>query len=75
MTYPTFNEWKDDPFDKEIKIGTLGFYGIPTNEEYLRIIDCVDMESDSQRTFWIKVTNNRKTKSLTSEWRERTNAR
>jgi hypothetical protein len=75
IVYPTFREWKDEPFDKEIKIGNLGFYGIPTNEVYLRVIDCIDTNSDTQKTFWVKVTNNRKTKMLTTEWREKTNAR
>jgi hypothetical protein len=31
IIYPNFQEWKKSPFDREIKIGTLGFEGILQN--------------------------------------------
>ena len=68
---PSFNEWSDSPFDKEIRIGTLGFEGIPYNRQYYRILKCVDQLSNSDRTMWVRATRSHKTKMLTLEWMEK----
>jgi hypothetical protein len=75
FTHPTLKDWKDEPFDKEIKIGTLGLSGFPSNLQHYRILDCIDVTTNLPKTFWVKVTNNQRTKTLTTEWRESTNAR
>lgn len=71
INYPTLKDWKNEPFDREIKIGTLGLYGFPTNEEYYRILECVDLNSDLHKTFWVKATTNPRSNTLTTEWREK----
>ena len=71
VIYPSFSEWNDSPFDKEIRIGTLGFEGIPYNRQYYRILKCQDQLSNADRTMWVRATRNYKTKMLTLEWKER----
>ena len=68
MISPSFKEWKDSPFDREIKVGSLGFEGISYNREYYRILECLDTKSNSSVTIWVKVTRSDKTKKLTLEW-------
>lgn len=70
ITSPSLEELKEDPFDQRIKIGTLGFYGLPTNEYDYRILDCEDMSSGQHKRFWVKVTHHQRIKKLTTEWRE-----
>jgi len=70
VIYPSFNEWSDSPFDKEIRIGTLGFEGIPYNRQYYRILKYQDQSSNSERTMWVRATRSYKTKKLTLEWKE-----
>lgn len=67
---PDTSHWKYSPFEDEIKIGTLGFHGIPTNEEYFRILVHVDPLTREEKHFWLKAINNRKTKKFSFEWRE-----
>ena len=46
FAHQTLKDWKDEPFDKEIKIGTLGLYGFLTNRQYYRILDCIEINSN-----------------------------
>ncbi|WP_276373713.1 hypothetical protein [Chryseolinea sp. H1M3-3] len=68
MINPTFQEWLDSPFEREIKVGTLGFEGIPYNREYYRVLKCLDTNSNLDVTMWVKVTRSYKTNKLTLEW-------
>lgn len=72
IVYPTFREWENSPFDREIKIGSLGFEGIPYNREYYRVLKCQD-PSGSEKTIWVRVTRGYKTGALTLEWKDETN--
>src|SRR5205809_7542375 len=56
MITPSFQEWQNSPFDREIKIGTLGFEGIPYNREYYRVLNCLDTKSNLGVTVWVRVT-------------------
>lgn len=70
IIYPGFHESIDSPFDKEIRIGTLGFEGIPYSRQYYRILKCQDESANITRTMWVRATKNHKTKNVTLEWRE-----
>jgi flavodoxin len=69
IIYPDLQEWKKSPFEREIKIGTLGFEGIPYNREYYRILKCKDSELN-EKTIWVRVTRSYKTGELTLEWKD-----
>lgn len=68
MISPSFKEWPDSPFERAIKIGTLGFEGIPSNREYYRVLKCLDTKSNLEVIIWVRATRNYKTKKLTLEW-------
>src|SRR5262245_60730173 len=70
IIYPGFNESSDSPFKKEIRIGTLGFEGIPYNRQYYRILKCQDQSLASDRTIWVRATRSYKTKKVSLEWKE-----
>lgn len=60
FTHPTLKDWKEEPFDREIKIGTLGLSGFPSNRQYYRILECIEINSNQRKTYWVRVTNNYK---------------
>lgn len=70
ITIPSSKNWKDDPFDDKILVSKIGFNGFLSNERYYRIIDCLDLNSETPKKYWVKVTNHRKSRGLLSEWRE-----
>ncbi len=72
ITNPGFNKWSESPFENEIRIGSLGFEGIPSNRQYYRILKCYDELSNSEKIIWVRATRNSKTKKLTLEWIENT---
>ncbi len=71
IIYPGFTESGDSPFDAEIKIGALGFEGIPYNRQYYRVLKYHDQSSNSVKTVWVRATRNYKTKKVTLEWKEK----
>jgi len=73
MISPTFSEWKNSPFNSEIKIGSLGFEGIPYNREFYRILKCKNPNSPSEQTIWVRITRSYKTGTLTLEWKDQAN--
>jgi hypothetical protein len=70
MVNPSLQEWPDSPFDREIKIGTLGFEGIPYDREYYRVLKCLDTKSNLVVRIWVRIIRNSKTKKLTLEFLE-----
>ena len=68
MISPSFKAWPHSPFERELKIGTLGFEGIPYNREYYRVLKCLDTKLNQDVTIWIRATRSYKTKKLTLEW-------
>ena len=43
---PSFQQWPASSFESEIKIGTLGFEGIPYDREYYRVLKCLETKSN-----------------------------
>lgn len=68
MVNPSFQQWPESPFERKIKIGTLGFEGIPFDREYYRVVKCLETKSNLDVTIWVRVRRSYKTKKLALEW-------
>ncbi|WP_339786687.1 hypothetical protein [uncultured Imperialibacter sp.] len=65
--YAGGSDWKDSPFPDKIRVGTVGFHGVPDREEYVRILEC--RTPIGKKTFWVKVIRKRR-KDFDYEWLE-----
>lgn len=65
--YAGGSDWKDSPFPDRIRIGIVGFYGVPSREEYVRILDC--KTPIGKKTFWVKAIKKSRS-DFAYEWSE-----